>query len=122
MRPPTEIVPGFAVTAQPDALGIGNLAALGYRTIINFRPDVEEVEQMPTVSAQAEAERVGLAYVHIPVAAGTIRAAASRLSREPSRNIRARSWLIAAQRGGLLWTAAQALSDRADPAALKMRK
>lgn len=120
MNPPTEIAPGFAVTVQPDALDIGRLAALGYRTIINNRPDGEEAGQMPSASARAEAERLGLAYVYIPVTIGTIGAAdvaafdaATRESPSP---------VVAHCRTGtrsyLLWAVGQALDGKADPAAL----
>lgn len=79
MNPPTEIAPGLAVIVQPDTRDIARLAVLGYRTIINNRPDCEEVGQMPATSARVEAERLGLAYVHIPIMVGTI-GEADRLS------------------------------------------
>lgn len=120
MNPPTVIAPGLAVTMQPNESDIVRLAALGYRTIINNRPDGEEAGQMPAASARAEAERLGLAYVHIPVMIDTIGTAdvtafdtAIRQSPNP---------VVAHCRTGtrsyLLWAAGQALDGKADPAAL----
>ena len=120
MSSPTEIAPGFAVTVQPDALDIAHLAALGYRTIINNRPDGEEAGQMPAASARAEAERLGLAYVHIPVTSDMISgadvAAFDRAIRESPSPVVAHC--RSGTRSYLLWAAARAHNGRADPVAL----
>lgn len=120
MSSPTEIAPGLAVTAQPDTCDIAALAGLGYLTLINNRPDGEEAGQIPAAAARAEAERLGLAYIHIPVTAGTITAADvaafDRAVRESWRPVVAHC--RSGTRSYLLWAAARALNGRANPAAL----
>jgi len=50
------------------------LAALAprFRTIINNRPDAEEPGQPSSAEIEAEARRLGLDYIHIPVVAERI--------------------------------------------------
>lgn len=43
-----------------------------FRTIINNRPDAEEPGQPSSAEIEAEARRLGLDYVHIPVVPGKI--------------------------------------------------
>ena len=43
-----------------------------FKTIINNRPDAEEPGQPTSAEIEAEARRLGLAYVHLPVIAGQI--------------------------------------------------
>ena len=57
----------FATSPQ---LHVGDLAAvrgLGFRAVINNRPDGEEEDQPSSAAIGAEAERLGLCYAHIPV-------------------------------------------------------
>jgi sulfide:quinone oxidoreductase len=72
MTPPKEIRPGVAVAGQLAPQDIAALAAQGYRTIINNRPDGEEAGQMTAAEARAEAERLGMTYIHLPVTTATI--------------------------------------------------
>lgn len=75
MAIPISIAEDLAVTTQPSSSDTGRFAQLGYRTIINNRPDDEEPGQLTAAQARAEAERVGLAYIHMPVKTGAIAAA-----------------------------------------------
>lgn len=52
----------------------GKLAALApkFRTIINNRPEGEEPGQPSSAEIEAEAHRLGLDYVHVPVIPGQI--------------------------------------------------
>ena len=52
----------------------GKLAELAprFRTIINNRPDAEEPGQPSSAEIEAEARRLGLDYVHLPVVPGKI--------------------------------------------------
>ncbi|MFN0219576.1 MAG: TIGR01244 family sulfur transferase [Hyphomicrobium sp.] len=45
---------------------LGRAAEAGFRTIVNFRPDGESPNQTPSGAARQTAERLGLAYIHIP--------------------------------------------------------
>lgn len=64
----TKINDEFSTAPQISLDEIAEVAALGFKTIINNRPDAEGGEEQPT-SAQlkAKAEALGLTYVHIPV-------------------------------------------------------
>lgn len=44
--------------------------APSFRTIINNRPDMEEAGQPDSAEIEAEARRLGLDYVHLPVVPG----------------------------------------------------
>jgi uncharacterized protein (TIGR01244 family) len=62
----------LSVAAQIDAADIATLAAQGFRSVINNRPD-GEVEGQPTSAAlEAAARQAGLAYRHVPVVSGQL--------------------------------------------------
>ena len=63
-----QIAPGYAVRAQIMPDDLARLAAMGFRTVINSRPDGEEPGQPEAAELAAEARRLGLRYFHIPVA------------------------------------------------------
>ena len=46
--------------------------APGFRMIINNRPDAEEAGQPTSAEIEAEARRLGLDYIHLPVVPGKI--------------------------------------------------
>ena len=58
------------VAGQIDSNDIAAAAGQGVTTIINNRPDGEEVGQPAGNLIQAAAEAAGLAYSHIPIAGG----------------------------------------------------
>ena len=49
---------------------VGPLAEAGLKLIVNNRPDGEEPGQPPSAAIEAAAEAAGVAYAHIPIAAG----------------------------------------------------
>ncbi|MBK8457810.1 MAG: TIGR01244 family phosphatase [Phyllobacteriaceae bacterium] len=59
--------PGVAVAPQLVAPDFAEIAALGFRTIVNNRPDGEAPDQLPHAEAKALAEAHGLAYHHQPL-------------------------------------------------------
>ena len=61
---------------------IADLAAQGYRLLINNRPDGEAADQPLSDELQAEAQRHGMAYVHIPVVPGEATDTDARAFRE----------------------------------------
>ncbi|MDO9384120.1 MAG: TIGR01244 family sulfur transferase [Hyphomicrobiaceae bacterium] len=61
-----QITPSFAVAGQLEPEDFAHAAALGFRTIINNRPDGEERGQLSAAEGRQAAEDNGLAYVHIP--------------------------------------------------------
>jgi uncharacterized protein (TIGR01244 family) len=64
---PRPMTVDFAVSPQIAEADFSALALAGYKTIINNRPDGEEVGQLTAEMAQQLAEANGLTYVHIPV-------------------------------------------------------
>lgn len=61
----------FAVVGQLAPADLAAVAAQGFKTVINNRPDLEGGPAQPT-SAQmhAAAQAAGLAYVYLPVVSG----------------------------------------------------
>lgn len=58
----------FSSCPQISPDDIQEIAALGFKTIINSRPDNEGGALQPSSDAiKAAAEKVGLLYIHIPV-------------------------------------------------------
>jgi sulfide:quinone oxidoreductase len=58
----------FSVAPQISEADIAAIAAIGFKTLINNRPDDEVPGQMTDAAAQAAAQAAGLAYVSIPFA------------------------------------------------------
>ena len=71
----TVVEQDFAVAPQVTPSDIADLAKEGVKTLINNRPDGEEPGQLGSTEARAEAEKLGLQYVYLPVQTGTITAA-----------------------------------------------
>ena len=63
------LTPSLAVAPQLTPESMTEAARLGFKSVINNRPDFEAGPEQPT-SAQIEAaaEAAGLAYAHLPVA------------------------------------------------------
>ena len=68
----TSLTPDLAVASQIVATDIPEIAAAGYRTLINNRPDGEESVQLSSEEAKKQAEALGLAYRYLPVTASTL--------------------------------------------------
>src|SRR5205814_1175915 len=67
-----------AMARVPPALtkaGLADLAKEGVKTLINNRPDGEEPVQLSSADARAQAEKLGLQYIYLPVRTDTITAA-----------------------------------------------
>lgn len=60
------VTEGFAVAPQLRPEDFAEVKALGFRTVINNRPDGEAPGQMTSAEAEAAAKAAGLAYVHAP--------------------------------------------------------
>ena len=61
------ITPAFAVAGQLHREDLPGIAAEGFRTIVNNRPDHEEASQPLSGELAAEAARLGLAWRDLPV-------------------------------------------------------
>ena len=65
----------ISVAPQITAADLDALAAQGFRSIINNRPDGEAAGQPASAELQAAAQKAGLAYRHIPVVSGDLQQA-----------------------------------------------
>jgi uncharacterized protein (TIGR01244 family) len=111
------VAPGLAVAAQPATGDLQQLAQQGFRTLINNRPEGEELGQLPPAEEGAEAERQGLSYVHIPVKMSSISRddveAFRRAVQESPGPVLAHC--KSGTRSYLLWAAGEALHAGRDP-------
>ena len=114
---PTRHTDAFATTEQIGPADVAQIAALGYHTLINNRPDGEGGAGQPTsAEIEAAATAAGLRYAYLPVVSGQItepeaRRFAELLAEGPTRSVAgafgvsqrtATNWVAAARRAGPL--------------------
>lgn len=66
------LTPFLAVAAQLQPADMGTLAAAGFRSVINNRPDAEGEGQPTSAEMRAAAQASGLEYHYLPVVSGQI--------------------------------------------------
>jgi sulfide:quinone oxidoreductase len=113
-----QIAPAFAVAGQLRPEELTDIAALGFRTIVNNRPDGEEPGQPSSADLAAEAGRLGLSYTDLPAQPGQItdeqaRALAQALEVLP---VPVLAFCRSGRRSAALWALAEA--RRGDPDAI----
>ncbi|TGD74713.1 TIGR01244 family phosphatase [Mangrovimicrobium sediminis] len=57
----------LAVCGQISTAAVAEIAAAGFKVLVNNRPDGEEMNQPSSAEIQAAAEAAGLEYYHMPV-------------------------------------------------------
>jgi len=118
MAEPKHLNDQLFVTGQPSKTDIVRFAEQGFRTIINNRPDDEELGQLSAAEAKVEAERAHMAYVHLPVRPGAITASDVEAFQRAVR--KSPPPVVAHCRTGirsyLLWGAGEAMSGKRDVA------
>ena len=62
-----QLEPDIAVAPQLVEADFGEIAARGFRSVVNNRPDGEAPDQLPNAQAAAAARRHGLAFRYQPV-------------------------------------------------------
>lgn len=67
-----KISENYAAKGQVFPQEMGEIADLGFKTIINNRPDGEETGQPEDAALKAAAEAAGLSYVFIPITLPTL--------------------------------------------------
>ena len=67
MQTITQLTPLFSVCPQIDEADMSTLASLGYKTVINNRPDGESADQPSSAIIAEAAYRHGLVYCHLPI-------------------------------------------------------
>ena len=75
------------LSVRPQVLPheVADLAAAGFKGIINNRPDAEAADQPASAEIEAEARRHGLSYWHIPIVPGQATEADARAFAEALR-------------------------------------
>lgn len=66
----TDVTPGFVVCGQISVDQVPEIAAQGFRMVINNRPDGEEEGQPQAENLRQAFATHGIAYRHIPVVVG----------------------------------------------------
>lgn len=69
---PIPVASTFSVAGQVGPDDFAEIRRLGFKTVINNRPDGEEAGQPGSAAEAAAAKAVGLDYVHIPVASASM--------------------------------------------------
>jgi uncharacterized protein (TIGR01244 family) len=64
------VTPDFAVAPQLAVTDLAEAAKLGFKLVINNRPDGESPDQPSSEAMRTAAEASGLAYVYVPVRGG----------------------------------------------------
>lgn len=75
MKPPRRLDETLAATDQIAVSDLADLAAAGYRAVINVRPDGEDPGQPASAALAEAAGAAGLAYRHLPVRLSRLSAA-----------------------------------------------
>ena len=105
-----QITDGFAVAPQIEPSDMAALAAAGFVTVINNRPDAEVPPSHQSAAMQAAAEAAGLTYVANPVQNGgltmdmvTMQGAAVAATDGPVL-----AWCRSGTRSSMVWALSQA--------------
>ncbi len=62
-----QLEPEIAAASQLAEADFAHVAARGFRSVVNIRPDGEAPDQLPNARAKHAAERHGLTFRHLPV-------------------------------------------------------
>jgi uncharacterized protein (TIGR01244 family) len=106
--------PTTLVTGQIGPQDMPAIAALGVKTIVNNRPDAEEPGQPSNAEIEAAARAAGIAWHHIPVAAGFSKAQVDALADALETPGETLLFCRSGTRSTYLWALARA-SRGADP-------
>jgi sulfide:quinone oxidoreductase len=62
-----QLEPDIAAAPQLVEAHFADVAARGFRSVVNIRPDGEASDQLPNAQAKRAAQRHGLSFRHLPV-------------------------------------------------------
>lgn len=111
------ITPDFSVTPALQAEDFHDVAAQGYRVVINFLPDGEAVNQISSAAARKLCEKAGMAYFHVPApkygvfAEEVIQAAHRALA---TQRFPVLAYCSSGQRAAIVWAAVRSQSMPVD--------
>lgn len=70
MKPIEQLSPAISISGDVGPDDLAAIAALGFRTVINNRPDGEAIDQPTSAAIEKAAHKLGLTYRHIPIVPG----------------------------------------------------
>jgi len=117
MMPPIRpISDSVSISGWLDKDDFPGVKALGFDKVINFRPDAEAQDQIPSREAEAAAREAGLSYLHIPVTRQNLFAedVVGRAAEEFASGERTLAYCASGQRAAIVWAAAAARSHPVD--------
>ncbi|MBS0237364.1 MAG: TIGR01244 family phosphatase [Proteobacteria bacterium] len=93
-----------------------DVKALGFQKVVNFRPDNEAQDQIPSTEAEAAAREAGLDYMHIPVTRKNLFTddVVGKAAQEFASGERTLAYCASGQRAAIVWAAATARSHPVD--------
>lgn len=107
-----------SVGPQLQPSDMAALAAQGYASVINNRPDDEEPSQPSSSELEAAATAAGLAYLHAPIRSmpedQAVALVGDRLKADEERNARTAMFCRSGMRSSAAWAMAQRL-EGSDP-------
>ena len=105
-----QITPDFAVAAQIEPDDMATLAAAGFKTVINNRPDDEVPTELHSDIMRIAAEAAGLAYVVNPVVNGAMTMAMVEAQGAACQNSPGPvfAWCRSGTRSSIVWALSQA--------------
>ncbi len=110
------VTPDFSVAGQIDATDVARAAELGFRSIVNNRPDREEPGQPSATEIRAAAEAAGLQFRNLPYSGqtppGVVGETALTLEQTPGPVL---AYCRTGTRSIKAWALAQALSGTRRP-------
>ena|SRR5579871_6530948 len=112
-----KVTDDFAVAPQIEADEFAELARLGFRHVINNRPDGEAPQQMSSSEAGTAAKAAGLTYVHAPFV-GQPSEAALKAIEEASDSGPTFAYCRSGTRSITAWAISAARSKKLDPDAI----
>jgi sulfide:quinone oxidoreductase len=116
MLPIKKLSDAVSVAGWLNPADFASVKALGFDTVVNFRPDNEARGQISSEEAEAAAKAAGLAYVHIPVTkhdlfTDAVVGAGGEAFAGPGRVL---GYCASGQRAAIVWAAATARSHPAN--------
>ena len=111
-----QITDTYAVSPQINASDMTSLAAAGFTTVINNRPDAEVVAEQQSNAMKAAAEAAGLAYVENPVINGALTMEMVNTQRATADASKGPvfAWCRSGTRSAIVWAMSQAGERQSD--------
>lgn len=117
MMPPIRpISDSVSISGWLDKEDFSEVKALGFAKVINFRPDAEAQDQIPSTEAEVAAREAGLGYLHIPVTRQNLFAeeVVGKAAEEFASGERTLAYCASGQRAAIVWAAASARTHPVD--------